>query len=112
MSETRAKLPDVTDAARRYQGQQIGAWSYLAGAGNTTINITTGLRLVGLSVIAGRTTATTVTINGGDGVPVPATRSWALNPKGNVSNPTIVFTGSPDAWVVELVAGAQVGLGG
>ena len=102
---------DVTDRSARLLGhvtvdagpplatQQTGTWAYHAGASGT-LNVPAGERVLG--IVAHATTAGSFTINSGDSIPVPANVGIELEPVGNLTAPTIVFTGT-DTYVVETV---------
>lgn len=77
-----------------------GIWSYRAGTSGTVV-VAAGGRVLQLSAIA--TGAGSITINGGDSIPIPAGAAVTLVPEGNIGgSPTIVFTGTA-AFFVEVV---------
>lgn len=83
-----------------FQSNQTGTWGYDAGVSGTA-TIGASKRVIGIAAHA--TTAGSFTINGGPSVPVPAASSVEIQPLGNVTNPTIVFTGT-DSYFVEFVS--------
>jgi hypothetical protein len=78
----------------------FGTWGYAAGVSGTP-TIGAGKRVIGIS--AHCTIAGSMTINGGNSIPIPANVSMNFNPLGNLTNPTIVFTGT-DSFIVEFVS--------
>lgn len=78
---------------------EVGTWSYKAGASGTPT--LTG-RVLAISAVATAAGAT-VTINAGDSIPVPENGSITLTPRGQLTNPTVVFTGT-SSYYVELVS--------
>jgi len=83
------KMPDIS-----------GAWSYDAGVSGT-LTVSAGRRILQISATAGDTAAT-MTINGGSTISIPAGRSLTIEPKGNLTAPTIVFTGTTAYFVEEV----------
>lgn len=83
-----------------FQSNQTGTWGYDSGVSGTA-TIGAGKRVIGIAAHA--TTAGSFTINGGPSIPVPAASSVEIQPLGNVTNPTIVFTGT-DSYFVEFVS--------
>jgi hypothetical protein len=86
----------VQDIHSIYQGQQIGPFSYAAGvSGSRTVSgrIQT--------ILAHSTAGGSMTINGGDSIPIPANVGFAISPCGNVADAALVFTGT-DMYYVEL----------
>lgn len=77
-----------------------GTWSYYAGASGTVV-VSAGQRVIGIAAHA--TTAGTLTINGGQSVPIPAGSGIAIAPFGNLTAPTLVLTGT-DSYFVETVS--------
>lgn len=75
-----------------------GSWGYHAGVSGT-VNITGRVLGVAAHAAAG---GATVSINGGDTIPVPTGAGIALTPVGTLIAPTIVFTGT-DSYMVETV---------
>lgn len=79
---------------------QRGTWGYAAGISGT--RALTGSKRV-LAVTAAATAAgASMTINGGDSIPIPANFGFAFEPRGNLTDPTFVFTGT-DSYFVEYV---------
>ena len=76
-----------------------GTWGYSAGVSGT-LTLTGGKRV--LDINAHSLTGGTVTINGGDTIPVPANVGFTFTPSGALTNPVIVFTGT-DSYSVEFV---------
>lgn len=79
--------------------QTTGSWAYSAGTGGGTVNITG--RVVG-SFFHAEGGAGTVTIDGGDTITIRTGGTIALNPQGNLVNPTIVMSGTID-YMIEYV---------
>lgn len=75
-----------------------GTWSYQAGTDGTE-NITGRV----ISISAHASSAGTLTINGGDSIPIPANASFSLQPLGNLVDPALVFTGT-DSYFIEALA--------
>lgn len=73
-----------------------GDFSYVAGAAGSR---TVAGRIQSIYVHA--TTAGSLTINGGDSIPVPANVGFVIAPEGRLVNATIVFTGT-DLYIIEL----------
>ncbi len=78
---------------------ETGAWGYKAGASGTPA-IPAGARVLGIAAHA--TTAGSMTINAGDSIPVPANSAIEFAPRGNLTAPTIVLTGT-DSYLIEYV---------
>lgn len=76
-----------------------GKWDYAAGASGTR-TITGASRV--LCIAAHSTAGGTMTINGGDSIPIPANTQVTIEPVGNLSDPVIVFTGT-DSYFVEFL---------
>jgi hypothetical protein len=83
-----------------FLSNQAGTWDYYAGTSGT-VNVAAGERV--LSIAAHATTAATLTIDGGDSIPIPAATQINLVPMGNLVAPTLVFTGT-DSYMVEVVS--------
>ena len=92
-AQLRASAVPISDSER-------GTWGYVAGVSGT-VNIAANRRVIGISAYA--TVAGSLTINGGDSVPIAAGRTLTIEPKGNLVAPTIVFTGT-SSYFVESVA--------
>jgi hypothetical protein len=84
-----------------YTTQQVGTWNYYAVAGGGTVTVGSGQRVIGIA--AHSTAGGSFTINGGATVTVPANSSIEIQPIGNVTAPTIVFSSGIDAAFVETV---------
>lgn len=81
-------------------GALAGTWAYYAGVSGTVV-VAAGRRVIGIAAHA--TTAGSMTINGGDSIPIPAGTSIAFTPQGNLVAPTLVFTGT-DSYAVEVLS--------
>lgn len=77
----------------------IGTWGYNAGTSGT-VTLTGGKRLLSAAVHA--SSVASMTINGGDSIPIPANVAFDVTPKMSLTDPTLVFTGS-DSFFVEWV---------
>lgn len=77
----------------------VGTWDYRAGASGTPRGFTG--RVVGIAVHA--TVAGSLTINGGDSIPIPANSGIAVTPNAQLVSPALVFTGT-DSFFVEFVS--------
>jgi hypothetical protein len=75
----------------------VGTWGYRAGISGRVL--VTG-RVIG--VTAHCTTAGSMTINGGDSVPIPALVGYVMTPQAQLVSPTFVFTGT-DSYFVEVL---------
>lgn len=84
------KLPDLS-----------GAWGYDAGVSGS-VTIGAGKRVLQITAVAGALGAT-MTINGGSTVTIPALTSITIEPRGNLTAPSLVFTGTA-AYLVEHVS--------
>lgn len=82
-----------------FLSNQTGVWGYSSGVSGTVI-LTGGKKII--SIAAHATTVGSVTINGGSSIPIPIGTGVSFEPKGNVVDPTIVFT-STDSYVIEYV---------
>lgn len=90
LSSIDGKLPD-----------QSGTWGYDSGTAGS-ISISSGLRVLQITAVAGASGAT-MTINGGSTVTIPALTSITIEPKGNLTAPSLVFT-STTGYFVEYVS--------
>lgn len=91
---TEATLAGIkTDIDKNY-----GTWSYYSGI-NGSVGVTG--RVVGISAYSAL--GGTLTINGGATVTLPIGVAISIEPKGNLVNPTIVFTGT-STYFVEVVS--------
>ncbi|MGZ6836768.1 MAG: hypothetical protein ACXVGE_13010 [Blastococcus sp.] len=89
-----------TDSALVVTNRDVnGTWGYKAGASGTPA-LPAGARVQ--SIVAHATTAGSLTINGGDSIPVPANVGFTAAPQGALVAPTIAFTGT-DSYFVEYV---------
>jgi hypothetical protein len=77
-----------------------GTWSYYAGTSGT-INVTSGQRVLGITAHA-TNAGSTMTINGGQSFPIIANSAFNLTPNGNLTAPTIVFSGT-DSYFIETI---------
>lgn len=77
-----------------------GTWSYAAGV-NGTVVVAAGKRVIGITAYS--SAGGTLTINGGDTVTIPAGSSISIEPKGNITAPTIVFSAGVTSYFVESV---------
>lgn len=96
-TQLRASAVPITDANI---GKSFGTWAYYAGVSGT-VTVSGGQRVIGISCHA--TSAGSFTINGGAAIPIPAGLSINIQPLGNVTAPTIIFTGT-DSYFVEVVS--------
>lgn len=80
--------------------QLVGTWGYAAGTSGTP-TIGAGKRVISITAFA--SSAGSMTINGGDSIPLPANLAVSIAPLGNLVNPTLVFT-STSSFFVEWVA--------
>lgn len=86
--------------------QESGTWGYASGASGT-VTLTGSKRVLQITAIA-LETAGSITIDGGDSIPLPygatdkVSSSISIEPKGNLTDPVIVFTGT-DSYFVEYV---------
>jgi hypothetical protein len=89
---------------------EVGTWAYYAGtAGPVTVGTKLGVgeRVIGIAAAVSAAGAT-VTIDGGDTIPIPFPSSGEpvvgieLAPRGNLVDPVIVFAGT-DSFMVEVV---------
>lgn len=80
--------------------QERGTWSYAAGV-NGTVVVAAGKRVIGIAAYS--TAGGTLTINGGDSVVISAGSAISIEPKGNLTAPTIVFSAGVTSYVVETV---------
>lgn len=92
---TEATLLILSDnIARSY-----GTWSYSSGI-NGTVVVTGGKRVIGISaysVLGG-----SFTINGGDTILIPAGVAYNIEPNGNLTDPTFIFSDT-NTYFIELV---------
>lgn len=86
---------------------ESGAWGYAAGTSGTE-TLTGGKRVLQITAIA-LEAAATLTINGGDTITIPygstdsVSSSITIEPKGNLTDPTLIFTGT-DSYFIEFVS--------
>ena len=76
-----------------------GVWGYAAGVDGTAV-VTGGRRVLCIAAHCG--SAGSMSINGGDSIPIPANTQVTLEPVGNLVDPTITFVGT-DSFFVETV---------
>ena len=86
LSSVDGKLPDLS-----------GTWGYDAG-GSGSVTIGAGKRVLQITAVAGGLGAT-LTINGGATVTIPALTSITIEPRGNLTAPSLVFTGTSGYFV-------------
>ncbi len=90
-----------------YMSNNAGTWGYNSGTSGT-LTLTGGKRVLQITAIA-LEAGGTIQINGGDTITIPygatdkVSSSLTIEPKGNLTNPTIVFTGT-DAFFCEYVS--------
>lgn len=84
-----------TDVAKNY-----GTWAYYSGI-NGTVVVTAGQRVVGIAAYAAL--GGTITINGGATITIPIGVSINIEPKGNLTAPTIAFSGT-STYFIEVVS--------
>lgn len=78
-----------------------GTWGYKAGVSGTP-TIPANAKILQISASAPIATPGSLTINGGDSLPIPSGASVGFEPAGNLITPTIVFTGT-ESYLVEYV---------
>jgi hypothetical protein len=98
-TQLRAASVPVTPTNSPLEAQQDGAWGY-AGGSSGTVTLTGSKRVLAITAVCGGTPGT-ITINGGDSIPVPTNVGLQIGPKGNLVDPTIVFS-STDSYFVEF----------
>lgn len=98
----KASAADLTDGRLHVVLPDLsGTWGYDAGvSGSVTIGV--GKRILQITAVAGGLGAT-MTINGGSTVTIPALTSITIEPRGNLTAPSLVFTGTA-AYFVEHVS--------
>jgi hypothetical protein len=89
LGELNGRLPD-----------ESGVWDYAGGA-DGTVELTGGKRVLGAAAVATEGGAT-VSINGGDEIPVPVNIGWEMAPRGNLDDATFEFVGTA-SFMVEFV---------
>lgn len=87
----------VTDAN---VDKSFGTWGYYGGSVGTVV---VGASQRVLSISCHSTTGGTLQINGGAVIPIPANVGFAMNPLGNLTAPTVVYTGT-DSYFIEVVS--------
>jgi hypothetical protein len=98
--------PDITDRMSRQLGQVniaalTGVWGYAAGVSGSP-SLPAGSRVLALAAHA--TSAGSLTINGGDSIPIPANTGWGLDGVfGQLVAPTLVFTGTDSYFAAYVV---------
>ena len=78
----------------------FGTWAYYAGVSGS-VSVTAGQRVLGIA--AHSTLGGSFTINGGAAITIPANSGISINPVGNLTAPTIVFT-TTDSYFIEVVS--------
>ena len=86
LSSIDGKLPDLS-----------GTWGYDSGVSGS-VTIGAGKRVLQITAVAGGLGAT-LTINGGATVTIPALTSITIEPRGNLTAPSLVFTGTSGYFV-------------
>ncbi len=92
------------------RGEIQGTWGYNAGT-NATLILSGNKQVLQITVVALGQSAT-FTINGGDTITLPynspdkASTALTIEPKGNLIDPTLVFSAGVAAYFVEWVLGA------
>lgn len=92
-AQLRASAVAITDSER-------GSWGYSAGVSGT-VNVAANRRVIGIaahSIVGG-----SLTINGGDSVIIPANGQIAIQPKGNLVAPTLVFTATSSYFIESVI---------
>lgn len=80
--------------------KSFGTWAYYSGLVGTVV-VGAGQRVVGISAYS--STGGSLTINGGSTVTLPAGVAVSIEPNGNLTAPTIIFTGT-STYFVEVVS--------
>lgn len=83
-------LPDLT-----------GQWGYNAGTSGT-LTLSGGKRVLTISAIS--VAGGSATVNGGDPITIPAGGTFVMEPRVQVVDPEVVFTGT-DSYVVDWLEG-------
>lgn len=78
--------------------QMHGTWGYVSGIDGTP-TIPANAHILQIAVVSPSATASTLTINGGSTITVPAAQSLTIEPKGMLVTPTLVFTGTASYFV-------------
>ena len=79
---------------------EAGSWSYNAGAAGS-YSASAGKRVLQITMVGGAGGGT-LTINGGDSIPIPQDVSLAISPRANLIAPSMIFTNTT-AYFIELV---------
>ena len=82
-------------------GNQTGTWDYRAGTTGTP-TIPAGAKILQISAAAPTASSATFTINGGNTITIPAGQAVTFEPKGNLVQPSLIFTGTA-SYIVEFV---------
>jgi hypothetical protein len=98
-SGTNIQKVNIMGTGGTIDAQESGEWDYYAGSGGGT-KVVNG-RMTG-SFFYAHNTDGTVTIDGGDPIPIRRGVGITVNPKGNLRNPTIVMSASID-YMIEFV---------
>jgi hypothetical protein len=80
--------------------KSFGTWGYISGIDGTVV-VSGGKRIIGIgaySFLGG-----TFTINGGDTITIPSGVAYNIEPRGNLVDPTFVFTGT-NTFLIETVS--------
>tara|TARA_R110000850_G_scaffold91270_2_gene193825 strand:+ start:500 stop:1045 length:546 start_codon:yes stop_codon:yes gene_type:complete len=94
-------------AVKSKQAPVAGTWGYSSGA-DGTLTLTGGKRVLQITAVS-LEVAGDITINGGDMIRLPygnvdkVSTEITIHPQGNLTDPTIVFTGT-DSYFVEYVS--------
>jgi len=90
LSSIDGKLPDLS-----------GTWGYNAGTSGTVM-VAANKRVLAITATAAPLLAASMTINGGQTITIPAGTSITIQPRANLTAPTLVFT-STSAYFVEFI---------
>lgn len=96
--DTGLNQPTTPADTQPISDNEDGVWDYYAGTSGTVV--VTG-RVLTISA-TGSLLGGTVTINSGDAIPVNEFSAVTLEPKANLVNPTVVFTGT-DGYMIEVI---------
>lgn len=80
--------------------KSFGTWGYISGT-NGTVVVSGAKRIIGIgaySLLGG-----SFTINGGNTITIPSGVAYNIEPRGNLIDPTIIFTGT-DTFLIETVS--------
>lgn len=79
---------------------EAGTWTYNAGV-TGSYSASAGKRVLQITMVGGAGGGT-LTINGGDSIPIPQDVSLAISPRANLIAPSMVFSNTT-AYFIELV---------